>query len=61
MAEANDEQKAAECYVKRYFRGSKGEALEIRKALLGRRRQGHRGVIGWGRKRWVMGCWNGYM
>ena len=41
--EANGGQKEAECYDKRYFGGSKGAALEIRKAWQERgRRQGSR-------------------
>ena len=35
MEEANDGQKAAECYVKRYFGGDKGEELETQKACQG--------------------------
>ena len=30
VVEVNGGQKAAECYIKRYFGGSKGVALEIR-------------------------------
>ena len=39
---ANGGHKLAECYVKRYFGGDKGSALEIRKAWRGRRTQRYR-------------------
>ena len=61
MLEANGVQKADECYVKIYFVGSKGEALEIRKAWQGRRRQGPRGFRIGGSEWWVSGCWDGDM
>ena len=44
MVAANIDQKATECYVKRYFGGVKGAALEIRQVWKGPRRQGCRGV-----------------
>ena len=51
MAEANGGQKVAECYVKRYFGGDKGAALEIWHAWQERRRRkGRRGVRGWVRE-----------
>ena len=59
VVEENGVQKAAECYVKIDFGGGKAAALEIRQAWRGRRRQGHRGVIRWGRERWVSGLWDG--
>ena len=60
MVEANDRQKSAECYVKIYFGGGKGAALEIWKVWWGKRRQGCRGVRIWSREKWVSGCWDGY-
>ena len=60
MLESNGGQKAAECYVKRNFGGGKGEALEIRQEWQGRIRQVRRGVRGWDREKWVLGCWEGY-
>ena len=60
VVESNGDQEAAELYVKRYFGGGKGAALEIRQAWQGRRRQGSSGVGGWCRERWVLGCWEGY-
>ena len=60
MVAANGVQKAAEFYVKRDFGGGKGVASEIRQVCWGQRIQGRRGFIGWGRERWVLGCWDGY-
>ena len=58
--EENGVQKAAEYYVKRYFGGGKGAALEIRQAWRERRRiQGYRGIRIWGREKWVSVCWDG--
>ena len=39
LAENGDEE-TADCYVRRYFGGGKGVALEIRQAWQGQRRQG---------------------
>ena len=60
MVKANGGQKSNECYVKRYFGGSKGAALEIRQAWKERRRRnGRRGFRIWGRERWVSVFWDG--
>ena len=59
MVAANGGQKAAELYVKRYFGGGKGVALEIRKVWRGRMIQIHIGFRGWGRELWVSGFWDG--
>ena len=59
MVEANCGQKLAECYVKIYFCGGKGAALEIWQAWREqRRRQGRSGVRLWGRERWVLVFWD---
>ena len=55
---ANGGQETAECYVKIYFGGGKGESLEIRQAWRGRRRQLCSGVGGRCREKWVSVSWD---
>ena len=51
VVKAKDDQKVAECYVKRYFGSGKGAAFVIHQAWREqRRRQVRRGFRRWGRE-----------